>query len=85
MGGDRNVRLWSSNNGYLHAVDSGISSTTNLPFSMAVISDFEFGFEVVLAHPDRDIGEIVAFVALHSLAPQLPLRRLLRTEEGAAS
>ena len=66
MGGDRNVRLWSSNNGYLHAVDSGISSTTNLPFSMAVISDFEFGFEVVLAHPDRDIAEIVAFVALHS-------------------
>ena len=85
MGGDRKVRLWSSNNDYLHAVDYGISSTTNLPFSMAMISDFEFGSEVVLAHPDRYIGETVAFVALHSLAPQLPLRRLLRTEEGAAS
>ena len=35
MGGDRNVRLWSSNNGYLHAVDNGISSTTNLPQDFA--------------------------------------------------
>ena len=64
-GNDRKVRLWSSNNGYLHGINYGIKSTSNLPFSMAIISDFSSCGDDVLVYPNGDKGEI-ALVALHS-------------------
>jgi WD domain, G-beta repeat len=73
-GNDRKVRLWSSNNGYLHAVNYDISSSSNLPFSMAMISDFECGGDDVLAYPDGEKGEI-ALVTLHSSTGK-PFNRL---------
>jgi WD domain, G-beta repeat len=73
-GNDRKVRLWSSNNGYLHAINYDISSSSNLPFSMAMISDFECGGDDVLAYPDGEKGDI-ALVALHSSTGK-PFNRL---------
>lgn len=64
-GNDRRVRLWSTNNGYLHSINYDVSCTSSLPFAMELISDFSSGADDVLAHPSGDQGDI-ALVALHS-------------------
>ena len=73
-GNDRKVRLWSSNNGHLHGINYGIKCTSNLPFSMEIISDFSCSGDDVLVYPNGEKGEI-ALVALHS-STGVPFARL---------
>jgi hypothetical protein len=54
IGNDRRVRLWSAHSGYLHAVNYDMSCTSNLPFSMEIISD-NSGANDVLVHPSGQV------------------------------